>query len=225
MLPLFHDFAGETVLVFGGGRVGCRKARFFAQEATVIVVSAEFTRELCAESVSQIKARVSPDDLSDWFDRAAPALVVAATDDGALNEAIETTAIKRGILVNRADKHGNREIGSVVVPATVRDGDVIAAVGTGGRSPALSKYLRQQIEPIFGGADEMAELTAEIRETLQERDVPAKNRREAVRAVINSEAVWEAIENRNNRESGGDSVGIAARNEATRVVSDVLNPD
>ncbi|WP_049970914.1 precorrin-2 dehydrogenase/sirohydrochlorin ferrochelatase family protein [Haladaptatus cibarius] len=222
MLPLFHDFAGETVLVFGGGRVGCRKARFFAQEATVIVVGAEFAGELRAESVSQIKTRVSKEDLADWFDRTAPALVVAATDDGALNKAIEIEAGKRDIFVNRADRHGNREIGSVVVPATVRDGDVIAAVGTGGRSPALSKHLRQRIEPLLSGADQMAELTAAIRQELKERDVPAKNRREAVRAVIDSEAVWKAIECERRR---SDSDETSALNEAKRVVSDVLNRD
>ncbi|MCL7417130.1 MAG: NAD(P)-dependent oxidoreductase, partial [Halalkalicoccus sp.] len=27
MIPLLHDFTDRTVLVFGGGRVGARKAR------------------------------------------------------------------------------------------------------------------------------------------------------------------------------------------------------
>ncbi|GAA0201930.1 precorrin-2 dehydrogenase/sirohydrochlorin ferrochelatase family protein [Haladaptatus pallidirubidus] len=224
MLPLFHDFADETVLVFGGGRVGCRKARFFAQEADVIVVGAAFVDEL--RVAAQIKAHLSPDDLPGWFDRASPALVVAATDDGALNETIEKEAEKRNILVNRADRHGNRGVGSVVVPATVRDGEVVAAVGTGGRSPALSKYLRQRIEPLLSRADAMAELTAEVRQELKNEGVPANVRRNAIRAVVESESVWDAIEHeQSERDSCGDFVGITARAKAERIVADVLNRD
>ncbi|WP_255359166.1 NAD(P)-dependent oxidoreductase [Haladaptatus sp. R4] len=48
MIPLFHDFRGERVLVFGGGRVGYRKTRRFAREATVVVVGAEFDEEFRA---------------------------------------------------------------------------------------------------------------------------------------------------------------------------------
>ena len=39
MIPLYHDFTGETVLLFGGGGVGSRKATRFADEARVVVVS------------------------------------------------------------------------------------------------------------------------------------------------------------------------------------------
>ncbi|MFC6768071.1 NAD(P)-dependent oxidoreductase, partial [Natrinema soli] len=39
MIPLLHDFTNATVLVFGGGHVGARKARRFAREARVLVVS------------------------------------------------------------------------------------------------------------------------------------------------------------------------------------------
>jgi precorrin-2 dehydrogenase/sirohydrochlorin ferrochelatase len=42
VIPLFHDFTGATVLVVGGGSVGARKARRFAREARVVVVSPEF---------------------------------------------------------------------------------------------------------------------------------------------------------------------------------------
>ena len=39
MIPLVHDVGGETVLVFGGGTVGARKARRFAREARVVARS------------------------------------------------------------------------------------------------------------------------------------------------------------------------------------------
>lgn len=136
MIPLFHDFRGERVLVFGGGRVGYRKTRRFAREATVVVVGAEFDEEFRAfdefeepdehrksdergACASLVRAHVSPGDVDSWLERVAPALVVAATSDEECNAAIERAASERGILVNRADRSGERESGSVVVPATV----------------------------------------------------------------------------------------------------------
>ncbi|MEF8828740.1 MAG: NAD(P)-dependent oxidoreductase, partial [Haloarcula sp.] len=50
MIPLMHDFEGETVLVVGGGPVGARKARTFAAEADVVVLSPEFADRSFADA-------------------------------------------------------------------------------------------------------------------------------------------------------------------------------
>lgn len=199
MIPLFHDFREERVLIFGGGRVGYRKARRFAREASVVVVGSSFVDEFADGKeieghvdVSLVRAHVESNDVETWLDGVRPALVVAATDDADLNEAVERAASDRGILVNRTDESGGREAGSVVVPATARDGDVVVAVGTGGRSPALSGELRRRIEPTLEGAENVAAVTAELREELQRRDLPAETRRNAIRAVVESDTVWDA---------------------------------
>ena len=197
MIPLFHDFSGQTVLVFGGGAVGARKARRFAREARTIVVSPAFDGEF--GGAQRVRAAPEPADLAAWFDRATPALVVAATDDAELNGAIERMARERCVLVNRADEYGGREPGSVVVPATVREDPVVVAVSTGGRSPALSKHLRERIEPELEGAGEMAELTAELREEL--RSLAPETRREAVRSVIETPAVWKDLRSGDSKRS------------------------
>ncbi|WP_336343734.1 precorrin-2 dehydrogenase/sirohydrochlorin ferrochelatase family protein [Halalkalicoccus ordinarius] len=197
MIPLFHDFSGRTVLVFGGGTVGARKARRFAREARTIVVSPAFDGEF--DGAQRVRAAPEPADLAAWFERATPALVVAATDDAELNAAIEREARERGVLVNRADEHGGREPGSVVVPATVREDPVVVAVSTGGRSPALSKHLRERIEPELEGAGEMAELTAELREEL--RSLAPETRREAIRSVIETPAVWKDLRSGDSKRS------------------------
>ena len=43
MIPLMIDLAGKKVVIFGGGEVGARKARFFAPEAEVTVISRSFS--------------------------------------------------------------------------------------------------------------------------------------------------------------------------------------
>jgi len=208
MIPLLHDFTGERVLVFGGGSVGARKARRFAREADVVVLAPEFSDEFGGARL--VRAAPSPGDVGGWLDRVGPALAVAATDDTTVNGAVERAAGERGVLVNRADRSraspspgrtGSGEAAAsdtarVVVPATVRDGPVVASVGTGGRAPALSRRLKRDLEEVVEGVGDLAEVTAELRETL--RDSPPEKRRAAVRAVVESDDVWKALDTHDN---------------------------
>lgn len=193
MIPLAHDFTGETVLVFGGGSVGARKARRFAREARVVVVSPEFTD---ADFGDAELVRATPDpetDVADWITRTDPALVVVATDDSDVNEAAATAAREHGALVNRADHAGERSVDDVAVPATVREGPVVVAISTGGTSPALARELRRRTETEIEGAGAMATLTADLRERLQADDVEPDVRRRALRSVVQSSRVWKGL--------------------------------
>jgi len=213
MIPLLHDFTDETVLVFGGGPVGARKARRFATEARVVVVSPDFAATDFGDA-ALIRARPTPDAVADWLSRVDPALVVAATDDSDLNEAVETAARDQGRLVNRADAAGERPAGSVVLPAIARDGPVVVGVGTGGRSPALSAHLRDRIQQEVDGAGEMARLTAALRTELADRELPADRRRAALRAVLANRDVWTALD------SGGSNARQLAENVIDNVTGD-----
>jgi precorrin-2 dehydrogenase/sirohydrochlorin ferrochelatase len=211
VIPLYHDFTGESVLVFGGGAVGARKARRFADEADVTVVAPSFEFGAADYGGAElVEASPVPEEVADWVARYDPALVVAATDDEAVNDAAERAAREAGALVNRADVSGDgdRDARSVVVPATVEDGDVRVAISTGGASPALAKHLRERIEAELEGAGAMADLTGRLRTELRESDRTPRERRDAVRAVVRSERVWKALRTGKSK----------ARQEADRVI-------
>jgi len=214
MIPLVHDFRGATVLVVGGGPVGARKARRFGSEAHVVVVSPEFADTEFGDA-ERVRAAPDPDDAGDWIARTDPALVVAATGDSDVNAAFASAARDAGALVNRADEAGEREDAGVVVPATFEDGPVTVAVSTSGESPALSKHLRERLDEEFAGAGEMADLTGALREDLKAAGVAAADRRDAVRAVVRSKAVWKALR------TGGSN----PRKRAEGVVSDALGDE
>ena len=192
MIPLAHDFTGTTVLVFGGGPVGSRKARRFAREADVIVVSPTFANRDFG-TAELIRAAPTPAEIDGWLERTDPALVVAATDDEAVNDAVATAARDRGILRNRADRAGERDPGSVVVPATIRDEPVVVSIATGGTAPALSKYLRQEFEETLSEAGAMATLCEQLRTELKSRDIDPSRRHEIVTSVVSSSDVWTAL--------------------------------
>lgn len=202
MIPLLHDFSDATVLVFGGGPVGARKARRFAREAAVVVVSPEFADgEFDSDDTGLedahtqfVRAAPTPEDIPEWLERFTPALVVAATDDEAINDAIVAAARDRGVLVNRADRAGDeRGRGSVVVPATVREDPVVVSIATGGAAPALSKHLREELEESLEGAGAMATVVGKLRAELKEREVPPERRREIVTDVVNSPSLWTTL--------------------------------
>lgn len=220
MTPLYHDFEGETVVVFGGGSVGARKAAGFADAARVVVVSPTFAERLRepavdgpARTVRLVRAAPDPDAVGGWIDRIEPALAVAATDDAAVNAAVEAAALDRGLLVNRTDVSGGRDPRSVVVPATVDDEPVTVALSTGGTSPALARALRERIEAEIDGAGAMAELSGSLREELNSAGVAPERRREAVRRVVRSPGVWKALQK-------GRSNG---RDEAEAVIEEVID--
>jgi precorrin-2 dehydrogenase/sirohydrochlorin ferrochelatase len=192
MRPLVHDFTAATVLVVGGGAVGARKARYFAAEARVIVVSPTFA-DADFGGAERVRAAPRTDDADAWLDRTDPALVVAATDDPAVNAAFERAAHERDVLSNRADRRGERDPGAVVVPATVEEGPVTVAITTGGRSPALARELRQRIEGDVAGAGPLAAVLGALRPALEERGVSAQRRRAVARRVVTSDAVWKAL--------------------------------
>ena len=221
MIPLLHDFTDERVLVVGGGPVGARKARRFAAEAEVVVVSPAFAdREFGAAQL--VRAAPTPESVHTWVTRTDPALVVTATDEDSVNEAAAAAAREAGALVNRADggtesaedgeseerEEREQSFDTVVVPATVRDDPVTVAIATGGNSPALSKHLREEFEREFADAGAMAELTGTLREELKSTDLSPTQRREAVRNVVRADEVWKALD--------------SGRSKARHVAEDVI---
>jgi len=207
MIPLVHDFRDERVLVFGGGAVGARKARRFAREAEVIVVAPEFAdREF--SGATRLRGAPDPGEVGEWIDRVDPALVVAATDDTTVNAAVEDAATERGLLVNRADRSGERGPGSVVVPATARDDPVVVAIATGGRAPVLSGFLREDVETLIEGTGALADLLGDLRDELEERAVPTRKRRRALRAVVEDATVREALREGDRERAREEAVGV-----------------
>src|SRR5881628_2315927 len=154
--PAFLDVRGRRCLVVGGGEIGERKARaLLACGAQVTVVSPTATRGLAALA---LEGRIVERRRS--FRRAdlrGCALVVAATGDPAVDDAVAALARRARVLVNVVDRPESCDF---ILPSVLRRGELQIAVSTGGRSPALAREIRRRLEPMFG--PEYAELVEQV---------------------------------------------------------------
>lgn len=152
--PIFLDIVERACLVVGGGKVGARKAKgLLAAGARVTVVSPEMDPSLEALRTEErlvLKRRpYRPDDMRGIF------LVIGATDNADLNQRVKKDAVAAKALCNVADQP---ELCDLILPAVVNQGDLAVAITTAGKSPALAKRLRRQLQNQFG--PEYATLTA-----------------------------------------------------------------
>jgi siroheme synthase-like protein len=140
--PILLRINDKRSLVVGGGVVALRKVQTLIEHgAAVTIVSPDICPELEQlskdGSVRTISRDYKPQDLNGVH------LVVAATDDSSVNEKVATEAKKLGILVNVVDKP---DISDFIVPSCFRRGDIIVAVSTCGKSPALARKIRTELE-------------------------------------------------------------------------------
>jgi precorrin-2 dehydrogenase/sirohydrochlorin ferrochelatase len=144
--PIQLDIRGRRCLVVGGGGVGTRKAAsLIACGGRVTVVSLTATGELqdlaAAGALTLLLREYAGDNPQGMF------LVMGATDDEMLNRRIRADAERLKILCNIADRPEQCDF---ILPAVVQRGDLVITVSTSGRSPALAKKLRRDLQDQFG---------------------------------------------------------------------------
>ncbi|MCQ5375415.1 MAG: bifunctional precorrin-2 dehydrogenase/sirohydrochlorin ferrochelatase [Methanomassiliicoccales archaeon] len=188
MLPLMIDLTGKKVVVFGGGDVGLRKARYFVKEAEVVVVSRDISIDLQDKDLRFVKEdiRSSLDRWIVWAD-----YVIAATDDPTLNDTICTRAISMGKQFNRADG-----VGSFLIPSVIDRGNFVVAISTLGRSPAVSKALKEELEKLI---DEnwslMVTLQEELRKEIRDKITDQKLRETVLRSIVQDKEILSMLGN------------------------------
>jgi precorrin-2 dehydrogenase/sirohydrochlorin ferrochelatase len=190
MIPLMLNFSGKKVVIFGGGDVGARKAGFFCPEAEVTVFSRSFSSRF-----SGMGAILVEKDLSGVSDQAllqlltGAYLAVAATPDPALNDRIGALCRAQGILFNNA--RGER--GDVLIPSVVRGGNFILSISTGGKSPAVTRYLREYLQSSLPCLDRMIDLQQRLRIFLRETEPAIQKRSTVLSGVLHDQEVWAAL--------------------------------
>lgn len=201
--PMFVDMTERECLIVGGGNVAYRKVIVMLDFGAKVTVVAEDIcdelRKLTIDDIASedktgsytankenritfIKRRFEPKDCDGME------MVIAATDDNALNHEIAEYCKANGIMVNAVDQKADC---SFIFPSYIKEKNLVAAFSSGGNSPVLTQYLKgkeQEILTPFLG--ELNEYMGQIREK-----VIAQYDTEAERKRVFKEILCAAIDN------------------------------
>jgi precorrin-2 dehydrogenase/sirohydrochlorin ferrochelatase len=159
--PVALELSGRRCVVTGGGREAEGKARALLEaDADVVViaprVSDGFNDLVRRGEITHIPRRYQRGDLAGAF------LVIAADSDRAVRAEVFAEAEAERVLCNAVDDTAHCHF---AVPSIVRRGDLLLAISTGGRAPALAKRLRRRLTEQFGWQWEaLVDVLGEVRD-------------------------------------------------------------
>lgn len=147
-LPIFMNIRDQRCLVVGGGEIAARKTALLQEAgADILIVSPSLSSSLAEQ---QAQGRVAyREGTFQATDLDGVVLVIAATDDQAVNRQVSELARARALPVNVVD---NPELCSFIVPSIIDRSPVQIAVSTGGASPVLARLLRTRLESLIPSA-------------------------------------------------------------------------
>jgi precorrin-2 dehydrogenase / sirohydrochlorin ferrochelatase len=141
LFPIFLKLTGRSCVVIGAGHLAESKIESLQAAAACITVIAPQASQRILDwaATGELTYLLRPyqqGDLTDTF------LVVAATNDPAVNRAVFAEATEKGVLCNAVD---DPPFCDFYFPSVVRRGDLQIAISTAGASPALAQQLRKDL--------------------------------------------------------------------------------
>jgi len=176
----------------GGGDVAGRKVqRLLECGARVVVIGRALTPALEIMIKDGLIDRIDGDyneaHLHDAF------LVIGATDKEEVNARISEDAREKGIMVNIVD---DPEKCDFILPSLFQRGDLTVAISTGGKSPALAKKMREELEGLYGPEYLiLLNLLGAIREKIKARGASPDDNKRLFEVLVNSDILQHIREN------------------------------
>jgi precorrin-2 dehydrogenase / sirohydrochlorin ferrochelatase len=144
--PIYLDIEGRNVIIIGGGNVCARKAETMMNYgANVTVVSPELTEEIeqwAREGRLEVRRKTYEQGDLDGAN-----IVIASTDHQSVNEQVAADCRARRIPVNVVDV---THLCEFIVPAIIEKNGIQIAISTGGKSPALARTLKEDLQRTIG---------------------------------------------------------------------------
>ncbi len=192
-LPLFADLKSRPCLVVGGGVLAERRVTLLRSAgAEVTVIAPQLTEALAAlaaeGSIRYFKATFEVQPLEPFW------LIVAATDDRAQNARVAATAATAMRFCNVVD---DPALCSFIMPAIVDRSPVTIAIGSGGQSPVLSRWVKGLIEALLPERlGLLATLAGRWRERVRDAVPDATERRHFWESVVQGHVAEHAFAGR-----------------------------
>ncbi|UUS58429.1 siroheme synthase CysG [Acinetobacter sp. YH16040_T] len=181
IFPISLKLQQQPCLIVGGGRIAYRKAVLLAKAGAQLTVCSPEIEDDLLSLVNQTQGQYlnSIYHESVYQENAIALrqfrLVIAATNDKAVNQAVFEACEAENVLVNSVDDPPHCRF---MVPAIIDRSPLVISVASNGTSPVLSRQIRTQLESsISHGMGKLAEFSGQWRAAVKAKIVNPDERR------------------------------------------------
>lgn len=177
--PMFIDIERKECVIIGAGVVAFRKVEALLEFGANITV---IGRKVCNEIYAlEDKIHIYQKDY-ETTDIEQAYLVVAATNDTALNARISIEAQSRKIPVNVVDV---MEECTFIFPAYIKRGDIAIGITSSGKSPLISQKIKRMIEHILPPfLEELTNTLGEVRQRVKNIFLLEEERKRVFKKIV-----------------------------------------
>ncbi len=203
LFPMFLKLDGRKCVVVGAGTIAAQKLESLLESGADVrvvapVASSEIQELARSGRITWIQAEFQAEHLRD------ASLVIAATGNPEVNQAVYSAAQQRSVLCNSVDEPGRCDF---YYPALVRRGDLQIAISTAGKSPALAQRIRKELEEQFDSSYiGWLNWLGTVRESLFSRQMDPELRRRTLHRIA-GRTVFERFKTSRERKSQGENHG------------------
>lgn len=173
--PLFFKLDNRKVLIVGGGDVALRKADLLSRAGAAITIVAPSICDELHALLSDEKHTLIYGNYNKKYMQGAR-VIIAGTDDEALNRQIHADATALNIPVNVVD---TPHLCDFIFPAIVDRNPIVIGISSNGKAPVLARLLRARLETLIPqGYGKLAKLAGEFRSEVKNKIPTLTGRRQ-----------------------------------------------
>ncbi|MBT8242240.1 MAG: bifunctional precorrin-2 dehydrogenase/sirohydrochlorin ferrochelatase [Nitrosopumilus sp.] len=189
---------GKLIIIIGGGNEAQKRIKSVIKEdCKIIVISDSVNQEISrldkTKKIKYVKQKISD---TKFIAKFKPDVIITTTDDRKINQKIINNAKKKKILVYSSDNPDDSDFSN---PAIIDFENMVQiAIFTGGKSPAMSKKIKDRSEKLFKKIitkEDIAQIKIQkiSREIAKDIIPTQEQRRDYLRRIINDKEIDQLI--------------------------------
>lgn len=190
--PIFLDAKKLHAIVVGGGNVAARKIELLLKTPAKITVLSPQLKESVQHLIQHSQITWIEDSYNEQYLNNQQ-LVIAATNNNDVNEAISIAGNKRNMLVNIVD---NPNLCNYITPAIIDRSPMIIAMSSSGNAPILLQMLKAKIDKMLpSGYGKLAEFCGKYRLQVQQQISKFVDRKVFWQNILEGEVAQQILSN------------------------------
>ena len=192
------NLQGKKIIIIGGGNEAQKRINSIIKQGCHITVisdsvNSQINRLSKAKKITLQKQKISD---TKFLSKFKPDIVITTTDDKKINQKIINDAKKKRIIAYSSDNPDESDFSN---PAIINFENMIQiAIFTGGKSPAMSKKIKDRSEKLFKkiiSKEDIAQIKIQkkAREMAKETIDTQEQRKECLHSIINDNDIDQLI--------------------------------